>query len=114
MRLWGKAKGLTGDIIVLPFEELQAPQVGAELLELEGELDVPVRFVAVQQGRVCLVDGAALQLTSGDQVDSVKLLLGSRGSVVPGTHDIHLVTDLRIQHQTLTWTESGEEFERRR
>lgn len=72
-------QGLTGDVIILPFEELQAPQVGAELLELECELHIPVRFVTVQQGRVRLVDGAALQLTSGDQVDSVEFLFHPRG-----------------------------------
>ena len=29
---------LTDDVVVLATEELQAPEVGAELLELEGEL----------------------------------------------------------------------------
>lgn len=66
---------LTGYIIVPPFEELQTPQVGAELLELEGELYILVGFVTVQQGCVCLVNGAALHLTSRDKVDSVELLL---------------------------------------
>lgn len=40
---------LTDDVIVLSFEELQAPQVGAELLKLEGELHVLVRLVTVEQ-----------------------------------------------------------------
>lgn len=104
--MWGYTQRLTGDIIVPPFEELQTPQVGAELLELERELHIPVRFVTVQQGCVRLVDGAALHLTPGDQVDSVELLLRPRGSVWAGTHDVHLVPNLRIQHQTLTWTKS--------
>lgn len=40
---------LTDDVIVLSFEELQAPQVGAELLKLEGELHVLVRLVTAEQ-----------------------------------------------------------------
>ncbi|KAF3832768.1 hypothetical protein F7725_026433 [Dissostichus mawsoni] len=87
-------------------DELQAPQVGAELLKLEGELYILVRFVTVQQGRVRLVDGAALYLTSGDKVHSVELLFPPGGSICPGTHDIHLVPNLRIQDQTLTWNKS--------
>lgn len=63
-----------------------------------------MRFVTVQQGRVSLVDGAALHLTPRDQVDSVELLPPPRGSVGPGTHDVHLVPNLRVQDQTPTWT----------
>lgn len=38
---------LTDDVVILAPEELQAPEVGAELLKLEGELDVLVGFDAV-------------------------------------------------------------------
>ena len=89
---------LTGDVIVLPPEELQTPQVGAELLELERVLHVLVGLVAVQQEHVRLVDGAALHLASGDHIDPVELLLGLGGTVRPGTHDVHLVSNLGIQH----------------
>lgn len=90
--------GLTGDVIVPPSVELQTPQVGAELLELERVLHVLVGLVAVQQEHVHLVDGAALHLTPGDHVDSVELLLGPGGTVRSGTHDVHLVSNLRIQY----------------
>lgn len=87
--------------------ELQTPQVGAELLELERVLHVLVGLVAVQQEHVHLVDGAALHLTPGDHVDSVELLLGPGGTVRSGTHDVHLVSNLRIQYQTLVWIKSA-------
>lgn len=100
---WGGCtQRLTGDVIVPPLEELQTPQVGAELLELEGELYVLVGLVAVEQGRVLLGDGAGLYLTSGDQVHSVELLLCPGGSICPGTHNVHLIPDLGVQDQTLT------------
>lgn len=95
-------KPLTGYVIVLPLEELQTPQVGAEFLKLERELYITVWFVAVQQRRVSLVNGAALQLTSRDQEDSVELLLSPRGSICPGAHNVHLVPYLWIQDETLT------------
>lgn len=97
-------KTLTGYVIVLPLEELQTPQVGAEFLKLERELYITVWFVAVQQRRVSLVNGAALQLTSRDQEDSVELLLSPRGSIFPGAHNVHLVPYLWIQDETLTWS----------
>lgn len=97
-------KTLTGYVIVLPLEELQTPQVGAEFLKLERELYITVWFVAVQQRRVSLVNGAALQLTSRDQEDSVELLLSPRGSICPGAHNVHLVPYLWIQNETLTWS----------
>lgn len=98
---------LTGNIIVPPSEELQTPQVGTELLELERVLHVLVGFVAVQQEHVRLVHGAALHLTLGDHVDSVVLLLNPGGTVRAGTHDVHLVSNLRIQYQTLVWIKSA-------
>lgn len=106
----GKERGvyrLTGNVIVPPSEELQAPQVGAELLELERVLHVLVGFVAVQQEHVLLVHGAALHLTLGDHVDSVELLLSPGGTVRAGTHDVHLVSNLGIQYQTLVWIKSA-------
>lgn len=99
--------GLTGDVIVPPSVELQTPQVGAELLELECVLHVLVGFVTVQQEHVRLVNGAALHLTPGDHVDSVELLLGPGGTVRSGTHDVHLVSNLRIQYQTLVCIKSA-------
>lgn len=97
---------LTSDVVILPLEELQPPQVGAELLELERELDIPVRLVAVQQGGVGLVYSAALHLTSGDQVDSVELLLFALGGIRPWTDNVHLVPNLRGEDQTLTQSEA--------
>lgn len=98
---------LTGDVIVLPLEELQAPEVWAELLKLERELDILVRLVTVQQGGVSLGHATALHLTFGHQVDFVELLCPPWGGVSPGAHDVHLVPYLRVEHQTLTGSESG-------
>lgn len=97
---------LTGDVVVLPLEKLETPKVGAELLELEGELDVAVRLITAQQGRVYLVNDAALHLAEGHQVNSVELLFTPWGHVWSGTHNVHLVSNLRIQDQTLTWRKS--------
>lgn len=97
---------LTGDVIVPPLEELQTPQVRAELLKLECEFDVPVGLVTVQERCVRLVKGAALHLTSGDQVHSVELLLFPQRRICPGTYNVHLVSYLRIQDQTLTGSKS--------
>lgn len=105
---------LTGDVVVPPPEELQTPQVGAELLKLEGELHVLLGLVAVQQRRVGLVDAAALQLALGHQVDPVELLFAPAGVLGPGAHDVHLVPDLRVEQQPPTGTESAKGEERRR
>lgn len=97
---------LTGDIIVLPFQELQTPEVGAELLEFKRKLNILVGLVTVQQGGVPRVDGAALHLTPGDQVHSVELLLFPLGGVPPWTNNVHLIPYLRVEDQTSTWNES--------
>lgn len=103
----GYSLALTGNVIVPPSEELQTPQVGTELLELERVLHVLVGFVAVQQEHVRLVHGAALHLALGDHVDSVELLLSPGGTDRAGTHNVHLVSNLRIQYQTLVCIKSA-------
>lgn len=102
---------LTGDVIVPPLEELQTPQVGAELLKLERELHVLLGLVTVQQRRVRLVDGAALHLGLGHQVDLVELPVPPGGGLSPGTHDVHLVPYLRVEEQPLTGNESARKKE---
>ena len=92
---------LTDDVVVLATEELQAPEVGAELLELEGELDVLVRLDAVEQRRVGLGDGAALQLLPGNHVHLVVLHPVTGATVHARAHDVQLVADLWVQHHAL-------------
>lgn len=101
---------LTDDVVILPLEELQAPQVGAELLELQGELYVLVRFDTVQQRRVGLGDGAALQLLPGNHVHLVVLNAVTHAAVHPRTHNVQLVPDLRVQNHALARHKSGRKY----
>lgn len=100
-------EALTDDVVVFPSEELQAPQVGAELLKLQGELDVLVGLHTVEQRRVSLGDGAALQLLPGNHVDLV-ILHPISYSVHTWADYVQLIPYLRVQHQALAWHESGE------
>lgn len=101
---------LTDDVVVSPSEELQAPQIGAELLKLEGELDVLVGLYAVEERRVGLGDGAALQLLPRHHVYLVILHAIASPAVHAGAHNVQLIPDLGVQYHALAWHES----ERRR
>lgn len=85
-------------MVVFAFDELKAPQVGAELLELEGKLDVLVRLVAVQQRRIALLYPAALKLFLCNQVHTEILDVGARAlaRLESGTHNVHFVPNLRV------------------
>lgn len=102
----GRRAPLTGDVVVDVPVELQAHVVGAELLELDGELDVLLRLVAVDQ-HVGVEDGAAaLRLLPLHQVQLVELVLSAL--VRFGTDDVQLVPDVRVNHQALSRQKSGE------
>lgn len=103
---------LTDDVVVATPEELQAPQVRAELLKLEGELDVLVGLDAVEERRVGLGDSAGLQLLPGYHVHLVILHAVGDAVVHAGAHDVQLVPNLRVQHDTLAWDESEKKSRR--
>lgn len=86
-------------MVVFAFEELKAPQVWAELLELEGELDVLVGLVAVQQRHISLRHPAALKLFLCDQVHTEIFDAGACALARPesGTHNVHFVPNLRVE-----------------
>lgn len=99
---------LTDDVVVFSSEELQAPEVGTELLELESEFDVLVGFDAVQQRRVGLRHRARLQLLVRNHVEFVVLDSVHGAALHSRTHNVHFVADLRIQDQTLTLNEPAQ------
>lgn len=103
----GARRVLTDDVVVSPSEELQAPQIGAELLKLEGELDVLVGLDAVEERRVGLGDGAALQLLPGHHVHLVILHAIGHPAVHARAHNVQLIPDLGVQYHALAWHESG-------
>ena len=90
---------LTGDVVVVVTLELQAHVVGTELLELDGELDVLLGLVAVDQD-VGVQDGAAgLSLLLLHQVELVELV---RPRAVPlRADDVQFVPDLGVDRQPL-------------
>lgn len=90
---------LTDDVVVFAFEELEAPQVGTELLELESELDILVGLVAVQQRHVVLRHPAPLKLFLCDQVHTEIFNTGAHALAQheSGTHDVHFIPNLRVQ-----------------
>ena len=104
---FGERRVLTDDVVVSPPEELQAPQIRAELLKLEGELDVLVGLDAVEERRVGLGDGAALQLLPGHHVHLVILHAIGHPAVHAGAHNVQLIPDLGVQYHALAWHESG-------
>lgn len=91
---------LTGDVIILVPVELQAHVIRAELLELDGKLDVLFRFVAGDQDVRVQHGAARLRLIFLHQVQFIKLVL--LPGVASGTNDIHPVPDIGINHQTFT------------
>lgn len=96
---------LTGDVVVDIPLELQAHVVGAELLELDGELDVLLRLVAVDQ-HVGIQDcAAALSLLPLHQVQLVVLVVSAL--VRFGTDDVQLVADVWVDDQALASDEPG-------
>lgn len=105
---------LTDDVVVFAPEELQAPKVGAELLKLEGELDVLVGLDAVEQGRVGLGDGAALQLLSRHHVYLVILHSIAHPTVHAGAHNVQLIPNLGVQYHALAWHESERRWRKKR
>lgn len=86
-------------MVVFASKKLKAPQVGTEFLKLEGELDVLVWLVAVQQRHVALLHPAALKLFLCDQVHTEIFDTGACALARPesGTHNVHFVPDLRVQ-----------------
>lgn len=92
-------------MVVFAFEELKAPQVGTELLKLEGELDVLVWLVAVQQCHIAFRHPAALKLFLCDQVHTEIFDTGACALArsETGTHNVHFVTDLRVQGDAFAW-----------
>lgn len=92
-----KAAVLTDDVVVFSSEELQAPEVGTELLELKSEFDVLVGFDAVQQRRVGLRHRARLQLLVRNHVEFVVLDSVHGAALHSRTNNVHFVADLRIQ-----------------
>lgn len=85
-------------MVVFAFEKLEAPQVGTELLELEGEFNILVGLVALQQCHVVLSHPAALKLFLCDQVHTEIFDTGTHALAWPesGTHNVHLVPELRV------------------
>lgn len=89
---------LTCDEVVPVPLEFQAHVVGAELLELDGELDVLLWFVAVDQ-HVGVHDGAAgVSLLSPHQVQLVELVVPARVGL--GADDVQLVPNVWVDDQT--------------
>lgn len=86
-------------MVVFAFEELETPQVWAELLEFKGELDVLVGLVAVQQCHVALLHPAALNLFLCDQVHTEIFYPSVCALARPesGTHNVHFVPDLWVE-----------------
>lgn len=96
---------LTGDVVVDIPLELQAHVVGAELLEFDGELDVLLRLVAVDQHVGVQDRAAALSLLPLHQVQLVVLIVSAL--VRFGTDDVQLVPDVWVDHQALTSYKPG-------
>lgn len=88
---------LTDDVVVFSSEELQAPKVRTELLELQSEFDVLVGFHAVQQRCVGLGHRARVQLLTRNHVEFVVLDSVHGAALYSWTHNVHFITDLRIQ-----------------
>lgn len=93
-------EGLTCDVVVDVFLELQAHVVGAELLEFDGELDVLLWFVAVDQDIRVENCTAALRLLPLHQVQLVELIVSAL--VRFGTNDVQLVPDVRVDYQAFS------------
>lgn len=87
---------LTDDVVVPSPEELQSPQVGAELLKLQGKLDVLVGLDAVEQRRVGLGDGAALQLLPGHHVHLVVLHTLANPAIHTWAHNVQFIPNLGV------------------
>lgn len=87
---------LTGDVVVDVPLKLQAHVVGAELLEFDGELDVLLWLVTIDQ-HVRIKDcTAALCLLPLHQVQLVVLIVSAL--VRSGTDDVQLVPDVWVDH----------------
>lgn len=93
-------EGLTCDVVVDVLLELQAHVVGAELLEFDGELDVLLWFVAVDQDIRVENCTAALRLLPLHQVQLVELIVSAL--VRFGTNDVQLVPDVRVDYQAFS------------
>lgn len=91
---------LTGDVVIDILLELQAHVVGAELLEFDGELDVLLRLVTVDQDIWIEDSTAALRLLPLHQVQLVELILSAL--VRFGTDDVQFVPDVWVDHQALS------------
>lgn len=93
-------EGLTCDVVVDVLLELQAHVVGAELLEFDGELDVLLWFVAVDQDIRVENCTAALRLLPLHQVQLVELIVSAL--VRFGTNDVQLVPNVRVDYQAFS------------
>lgn len=96
---------LTGDVVINVPLELQAHVVWAELLEFDGELDVLLRLVAVDQDIRIEHCAAGLRLLPLHQVQLVVLILSAL--VRFGADDVQLVPDVRVDHEALSRQEPG-------
>lgn len=96
---------LTGDVVVDVLLELQAHVVGAELLEFDGELDVLLGLVTVDQDVGIEDRAAALRLLPLHQVQLVELILSA--FVRFGTDDVQLVPDVWVDDEALSGHKPG-------
>lgn len=84
----------TYDVVVVQVLELVAPEVGGELLKLDGEARVGVGFIAGEQQVGVLAQLAPVCLLAlRHQVQLIELVLPRRGR---GTHQVQTVPHLRV------------------
>lgn len=94
-----KLELLTGDVIVCHAFEFKSHVVWTELLELDGEFDVFLWFVAGHQHIGVQYGAAGLGLLFLHQVEFIKLI---RSPHFPfGADNVQFVTDFWVDHQAL-------------
>ncbi len=90
---------LTGDVVVCQAFEFKSHVVWTELLELDGEFDVFLWFVAGHQNIGVQYGAAGLGLFFLHQVEFIKLI---RSPHFPfGADNVQFVTDFWVDHQAL-------------
>ena len=104
------AGGLTDDVVVMQALELVAPEVGRELLELDGEAAFARGLVARQHDVGRAHDLAAVGLLPRrHQVQLVELVLRrGAGAVLRRADQVQPVADLREEHVALGVVEPGD------
>lgn len=104
---------LTDDVVVVHALELVAPEVGRELLELDGEATLAGGLVAGQHDVGGAVHLAAVRLfPRRHEVELVELVLRrGPGGVQWGADEVQPVPNLRVQNVALIVPEPGRKIE---